>query len=277
MTSSEIFWNLGHNITGHNLFGSRSMGYRLFRAFFGTTPQVCEIVWHMLSTRRPPNSTPHHLLWGLLLLKQYNIESVNAVLVGVTEKTFCIWSLMYIQLIANLPVLDFERRLENAPEGTTTFVSLDGTDFPILEPTEFDPKWFSHKFRGAGLRYEIGLCIRTGNIVWAHGGYPCGEWPDLRLARDAFIHHLGIGEKALADKGYRDNNYFLNPNGNQMKKKILERHETVNKRVKQFYSMKNVFRHVLTLHPSFFRAIVNLTQIMIDNGEPLYEVEQVVE
>ncbi|KAI9559481.1 hypothetical protein GHT06_013474 [Daphnia sinensis] len=132
---------------------------------------------------------------------------------------------MYIQLIANLPVLDFERRLENAPEGTTTFVSLYGTDFPILEPTEFDPKWFSHKFRGPGLRYEIGLCIRTGNIVWAHVGYPCGEWPDFRLARDALINHLGIGEKALADKGYRDNNYFLNPNGNQMKK-ILARHET---------------------------------------------------
>ncbi len=81
------------------------MGYRLFRAFFGTTPQVCEIVWHMLSTRRPPHSTPHHLLWGFLLLKQYNIESVNAVLVGVSEKTFRKWSLMYIQLIANLPVV----------------------------------------------------------------------------------------------------------------------------------------------------------------------------
>ena len=72
MASSEIFWNLGHKITGHNLYGSRSMGYRLFRAFFGTTPQVCEIIWHMLSTRRPPHSTPHHFLWVLLLLKQYN-------------------------------------------------------------------------------------------------------------------------------------------------------------------------------------------------------------
>ena len=105
MASSEIFWNLGHKITGHNLYGSRSMGYRLFRAFFGTTPQVCEIIWHMLSTRRPPHSTPHHFLWVLLLLKQYNIESVNAVLVGVSEKTFRNWSLMYIQLIANLPVV----------------------------------------------------------------------------------------------------------------------------------------------------------------------------
>lgn len=142
-----------------------------------------------------------------------------------------------------------------------------------MEPTEFDPKWFSHKFSGPGVRYEIGICIATGNIVWAHGGYPCGEWPDLRLARDAFIDHLEIDEKALADKGYRDNNYFVNPNGDPLKKKILARHETANKRVKQFYSMKDVFRHVLTLHPSFFRACVNLTQIMIVNGEPLYDVE----
>lgn len=147
----------------------------------------------------------------------------------------------------------------------------------ILEPTEFDPKWFSHKFRGPGVRYEIGLCIATGNIVWAHGGYPCGEWPDLRLARDAFIDRLEIDEKALADKGYRDNNFFVNPNGDPLKKKILARHETVNKRVKQFYCMNDVFRHVLTLHPSFFRACVNLTQIVTVNGEPLYDVEPLVE
>ncbi len=40
--------------------------------------------------------------------------------------------------------------------------------------------------------------------------------------------------------------------------------------------MKNVVRHVLTSHSSFFRAVVNLTQIMIDNGEPMYEIEPVV-
>ena len=87
---------------------------------------------------------------------------------------------------------------------------------------------------GPELRYLIGLCIRTGNIVWAHGGYPCGEWPDLRLARDAFIYHLNIGEKALADTGYRDNWDFVNPNGDQISKNILAGHQTVNKRVKQF-------------------------------------------
>ena len=88
---------------------------------------------------------------------------------------------------------------------------------------------------------------------------------------------LKLAKRPWLTRGYRDNNYFVNPNGDQIKKNILARHETVNKRVKQFYSMKNVFRHVLTLHPSFFRAVVNLTQIMIDNGEPLYEVQPIVE
>ncbi|KAK4037477.1 hypothetical protein OUZ56_029510 [Daphnia magna] len=109
MTLSEIFWNLGHKITCHNLRGSISMGYRLFRSFFGTSPQVYAIVWDILSTQRPPNSTPNHLLWGFLLLKQYNIESVNAVLVGASEKTFRKWSSIYVRLIANLPVLDWEK------------------------------------------------------------------------------------------------------------------------------------------------------------------------
>jgi hypothetical protein len=86
MASSDAFWKIGHKITGHRLEGSFSMGYRKLRAFFGTSPQVCVIVWNQLSTRRPTNSTPEHLLWGLMLLKQYNIESVNATLVGVSEK-----------------------------------------------------------------------------------------------------------------------------------------------------------------------------------------------
>ena len=34
--------------------------------------------------------------------------------------------------------------------GQCCFISLDGTDFNIQEPSPFDPKWFSHKFEGPG-------------------------------------------------------------------------------------------------------------------------------
>jgi hypothetical protein len=142
-----------------------------------------------------------------------------------------------------------------------------------MEPSEFSPKWYSHKFHGPGLRYELGLCIRTGEIVWAHGGLPCGEWSDLRLARDAIIHVLDPGERIIADRGYRDQTFFDIPNGNEddeQKRKILARHETVNRRIKQFCCMSQRFRHSLRLHPRFFHAVTNLTELMIENGEPLY-------
>lgn len=124
------------------------------------------------------------------------------------------------------------------------------------------------------VRYEVGICIRTGNIVWAHGGVPCGEWPDLRLARNALIEALRPGERVIADRGYNDHNYFDTPNvyGGQLMKQILARHETVNGRLKQFCCLKYKFRHALPLHPRFFHAVLNLTQLMLENGEPLYPV-----
>ena len=78
-----------------------------------------------------------------------------------------------------------------------------------MEPSPFNPKWYSHKFHGPGIRYEIGICIRTGHVVWAYGGLPCGEWPDLRLARSHFILKLQAGEKAIADRGYNDQNFLI--------------------------------------------------------------------
>lgn len=35
-------------------------------------------------------------------------------------------------------------------------VSIDGTYFQIQEPP-FDKKWYNNKFKGPGVRYEIGV------------------------------------------------------------------------------------------------------------------------
>lgn len=153
-------------------------------------------------------------------------------------------------------------------------MSIDGVDFQINEPTPFSPKWYSHKFKKAGLRYEIGVCIRTGHIVWASGGYPCGDWPDLRIARDNFVNFLEPSEKALADKGYNDAQYFILPSesNSQRHKIIMSRHETVNKRIKQFNVLQNRFRHDLSLHKKCFHSVINLTQLVIIHEDPLFSV-----
>jgi hypothetical protein len=63
-------------------------------------------------------------------------------------------------------------------------ITLDGTDCKIQEPFPFDPRWYSHKFKGPGQRYEVGLCIQTDWIVWVNGPFPCGSHSDIKIARE---------------------------------------------------------------------------------------------
>jgi hypothetical protein len=85
-------------------------------------------------------------------------------------------------------------------------VSVDGTDCPIKEPLPFSGRWYLHKFKGPGLRYEIAIAIQTDWVVWKNGPYPCGAYPDLRIAREKLVPALNVGEKYIADRGYRDGN-----------------------------------------------------------------------
>lgn len=162
--------------------------------------------------------------------------------------------------------------------GSICKITLDGTDCPIDEPAPFHPKWFSHKFRGPGVRYEVGLCIQTGWIVWVNGPFPCGSFPDLKIAREWIVFKLKKDEKILADGGYSDKNVFFDtPTGyrspfQRMKKLARARHETVNKRIKQFKIFKDSFRHDVTKHGFCFRACANITQISIQKEEPLFDI-----
>lgn len=168
----------------------------------------------------------------------------------------------------------WESRFYESNNEISGLVSLDGFDFQILEQRPFSRKWYSHKHNGPGIRYEIGLCVKSGEIVWCHGGYPCCDWPDLKIARDVFIHNLEEDERCWADLGYRDRRFFISPNRrNSLKHKtIMSRHETVNKRIRQFNILKHRYRHNLRKHPKVFRAIVNITQIVITIEEPLFDI-----
>lgn len=163
------------------------------------------------------------------------------------------------------------------------FVSLDATDCPIQEPSPFSTKWYSHKLEGAGLKYEVGLCIRTGEIVWVYGGVPCGKFPDLKLARERYIHEVSVGEKTIADKGYRDNEYFIHPKipnttveNARLQKQIMARHETLNGRLKSFAILTQPYRHDKETHRSCFYAVANIVQLMLLNGEPLYDINNLL-
>ena len=90
---------------------------------------------------------------------------------------------------------------------------------------------------------------------------------------------LPMGEMVHADLGYvGEPNYIVTPNqlageAQRIAKSIRARHETVNKRFKQFEILKRVFRHSVHHHQPAFGACVVITQMSIENGEPLYAVD----
>lgn len=162
--------------------------------------------------------------------------------------------------------------------GNVCKISVDGTDFQIYEPKPFWKGWHSHKFRGPGLRYEVGLCLRTGFIVWISGPFPCGAWPDLKIFREDLIHYLEEGEMVEADAGYRGEPARVklpSDDDDGMGAVARARHETVNKRLKQWGCLHRVFRHRKVKHQVVFTAVAVITQQALENGEPLFGFDYV--
>ena len=250
---------------------------RSFKELLGTSKQVSAYLYQRLFND-DPKSDPLDLLMGLHFLKAYSTEAVNAALFNVTPKTFRkrAWRCIH-QLASWDDIVVWDNRHTERNEGFTVKVSVDGTDCPIQEPSPFNPAWYSHKFKGPGLRYEICLEVINGDIVWANGPYSCGSWPDLRIARHALIHALEEGEKVFADSGYRGDCHFLTPTGindeySRLTGHIRARQETVNARLKAFNCLSNVFCHDLNLHAVCFYSVINILQLEIEDGNPLFSV-----
>lgn len=163
--------------------------------------------------------------------------------------------------------------------GADCTTSVDCVDFPI--PNQ-GPAFSSHKFKGkSGLRYEIGLCIQTGDAVWVNGPYPCGRFPDISIFRDSILTHLGDAERVEADDGYigeapryiKCPKSFTNPEETLfMQSRVRSRQETINKRLKDWGILREMFRHKEKIpnHGSVVRAILVLEQIAINQGETLF-------
>jgi hypothetical protein len=159
-------------------------------------------------------------------------------------------------------------------------LTVDGTDYEINEPSPFSSRWFSHKFKGPGLRYEVGISINGGDIVHTNGPFPCGAWPDITIFRSGLMLKLMPNEFVEADNGYRGQYDkirtpvdYRNDEEKKQKARARARHETVNKRFKQFGILGSTFRHNLDKHQMVFRAVVVLTQLSIENGEVAFGAE----
>ncbi len=118
-------------------------------------------------------------------------------------------------------------------------LSVDGIDFR-LAMGYFKPFW-SFKFKKSGVRYEVGLCIKTGDICWCNGPYEPGIWNDEMIFKDDLVSMLEYGERCETDGGYRGSapEFVKCPKGvwgesgkQGLQQKVRSRQETVNERLK---------------------------------------------
>jgi hypothetical protein len=84
-------------------------------------------------------------------------------------------------------------------------MTIDGTDFCIHQKGV--PKkgnlFGSHKYAGESpLRYELGVDILAGNLVWVEGPYTADASNDVNFFSGVLSHCLEPGERLEADNGY---------------------------------------------------------------------------
>ncbi|KAL3794720.1 hypothetical protein ACHAW5_003729 [Stephanodiscus triporus] len=176
------------------------------------------------------------------------------------------WSELFVDAISYLEceVIVWDNRFLG-DSGNKALVTLDGTDMPAQ--MKFSEKFMSHKFKGNRLKYEVGVCIATGRIVWIHGPSRAGM-NDITLARQAFVSFLNDNEMAVADSGYRgemhhiktpDLMYFCSGEEYYDAAVARARHETVNSISKQTGS------------------VAVITELNIEAGESLFSVQYIDE
>ena len=170
---------------------------------------------------------------------------------------------------------------------------LDGTDLLIFRPRlpdeltgcshteawEYYKTWYSHKFKRPAIKYEIGVHVRTGKIVWVWGPFR-GATPDISIFRTELVNRLNKGEVILADRGYIGTVSIVTPSQYSGFNKITRLPEDrllscvrakVEKtigRIKYFNCCYHMFRHELKHHYLFFDVVCRLTNVNL-KYEPL--------
>jgi hypothetical protein len=116
-----------------------------------------------------------------------------------------------------------------------------------------------------------------GNLVWIQGRYPT----DIKIFNAVLTNFLEWYERVEANDGYHGHpnkvkcplNDIAPAEKLAMQARVRARHKTINGCLKNWGILSQVFRHDIHCHGEVFRACAVLTQLTIEQGEPLFSVE----
>jgi hypothetical protein len=164
---------------------------------------------------------------------------------------------------------------------STTFDCLITTstiDFPILDPRKKNSKkelspYYSHHVKGPALRYEVGVSIFGGDIVWTNGPFRAGCETESEIFENL---KESIDPDEIAEQFSRLDLFCdKSPDSDTAKmvpSKTRDRQKMVNDRLMSFKILQR-FRHNVLSHDTVFRAIVALVQLSIEKEIVTFELD----
>ena len=119
--------------------------------------------------------------------------------------------------------------------------------------------------------------------MWVEGPYAAGKYTDVTIFHTSLIHWLDPYERVEADNGYigeapqrvKCPSSVANPMENLAMQNCVcsTRHETLSGKLKNWDILKQPFCHNILDHGDVFWSIVIITQLSIENEEPLFQVD----
>lgn len=273
-----------------------------FHAHYGSSAHDLSLLWHDLQTTTIAAAwlTPkerafagfkmymasHYFLWTNPKNASILASRFGICIRYIRSETFWKW----IRKIAAMKAIKivWDPRFNN-PDYQIYILSMDGVDFTVTEkPNDrlnIDPGMYSYKSNSAGLRYLIGLSLWDSKAVFIDGPYKPGERVDLSIWRNNLKNLMANcpGKMGIGDSGFQTSE----PDERGMiavkrtidtaalkrfKSRILARHETYNKRLKDYKILADVFKFTAEKHKLCFEAINVILHYKMESSEPLFDV-----
>jgi len=297
----DEFLELGLEMLGYDRSrrskSSKKRNVDRFTSQYGSAHVVVAKLWQDLLTtddqnaRVDPNKADAcNFLVALYFLRKYPTEDDLEATFQMCVKTARKWCWYYAEKIQALKATtivwpDQWKDGHIIPNESETFlVSVDGVHCRVNEPKHPEypknHKMYSHKFKTAGLNYEVAISLWESKVVWVNGPFEASVG-DLTIFRktNGLESIIPAGCLATADQGYRGDSdklslpCSLDPEGvRRFKSRARARQESFNARLKQFKCLSQAFRHHLSKHKCCFEAVAVICQYQLDNGFELYDV-----
>lgn len=250
--------------------------------------QVTDIDEARMEPMDDPDKNLTRFMWAINFLSNYQTSNKIVGDFGVCVTTGKTWIWIFIEKIHGLyaakilwrevwnPTMD-----PNLPQ-VVFIISYDGVHFAIeerqTEKYSKDKSFYSHKFKTAGLTYEIACNLHEDEIVWSNGPFPAGTSDETIFKMEGGLEEqIPDGKLGIADHGYRRckktscSRSLDSEEVQEFKARAKARQESLHIRLKRYDILKQVFRHSIEKHEIAFGACLVLVQYQLENGSPLFD------